>query len=1072
MASPCVVTYKGKKYSYADYIDLMANGELDALLNEGVVSLEGIAKSMGNPALSDVESTAKALENKKAEIEKLENEKANLLKNNTSTSKKLTEKTPSKVSVYLSTPNSDGSFNKSSERKSFVEGASIFAFEPLGDNKFAVYLNKNESSKKLVLQYPDKNIDPIFEALAAFNPKSESIQTVKPAIVELQENRYVLIEMGQIDYDNVAIDRENSKSNSANTSKIDSKIEKAKQELKAVESLLSKEQPTPKKEVKSKEPITIKPASESQLATAIEKVFKLPKAHAKRAAKVIAQSAKGLIKAGVFADEKAFWDAFPTLSNERVGEITEAQQQGAKGMYRAAINFINALTNPDLSTPLHEISHWWLTVLDASANSGNKEAKRMLDAFNGFAKGAEGKKFWNKSFTGEFNANNYKFRQELFARSWEKYLYDGVVPPSLKKLFDGFMDFMKDIYKDLTDINIQLSPNMLVLFNGIMGEDMKFDQVPKTVEQAVDDLAKALDALEGLFQEPSNKKEEDGYDIKRLRQAEEQGRNGGGEADASISDDISGVRGTAKEEQEGNRGANEIALFQESQGKDAKAQAQDKIKAAAEKAVQAGLSKKEFIERIKSNPQAAKLFDVLSEKEVGAIYQQAASGNPTNNIEEVVNSIVEDTGLGTSPRRYIARGLDHYADLAYRAALQALGAVQKTVKQKLIEPIADKRFREMLASGDPAAAFTAFLYEATRFNPDAMMAGDDFVDAQSTADAMIFHKIIHYYQAQDNLEQWKYWTDVFARIGTRYGRFISAMQEAATPEAIANRKIEEIQAKRNEKLNEKQSDGRTGKDIVEDVKENVKTTKDEAQAVAAGGKATGKAKPKAAKNINNNKAKPIRITALSSKEKQEKAASAKSRLDKYKGYLKAKGLLQSPYTATKEMMDELSAMMDDVIGMGAKNKEEAMATFMNLLEGIGIKEADAQEIFDEIWDDATHGEAVKKEFSDYLANRVANVAVTQTKAKKAISDPIELLARALISKVSEIIPDATKARVKADSKKTSPYAKLAELIKNGEITEQAWRDAMKEVEERIKARTDMSAEEKSSMIAMMERYSE
>ncbi len=1069
------------------------------------------------------------------------------------------------------------------------------------------------------------------------------------------------------------VERQERKVEQATGSKIKT-AEQSKQEVEVAPSSVDKGQvgegqkPSPasneKKEAKPKEPTTIKPTSEKELTNAMEKVFGLKKPIAKRVSKVIAQSAKGLIKAGVFADEKAFWDAFPTLSDEKVSEITEAQQQGAKGMYRAAINFINALTNPDLSTPLHEVSHWWLTVLDASANSGNKEAKRMLDAFDVFAKSGEGQKFWNKNFTGKFNPSNYKFRQELFARSWEKYLYDGVVPQSLKKLFDGFMDFMKEIYKDLTDINIQLSPNMLVLFNGIMGEDMRFDQVPaETVDIAVDELSDVLNELEGLFQEPSNKKEEDGYDIKRLRKAEEQGRissgeineiattvlsrlheavgekygtnssqytrivneeeafledlskeggfwvddadkqygdyysngqenvvyinpkntsevvklNNGGldpnwlefldrvalhnayfpstaytvegfgktskgefvailkqpfiQANAPTSQEINdymtqrgferlskyddSIIGTVEEDrsfidkkngiivedlhlgnvmkgEDGNmfvidpvisldtpdrgyggtrtpnEGQEDTTLFQESQSNNAKSKLEDSLTAAAEKAVQSGLSKKDFIAKLKSAATAEKLFKVISEKEVGKIFDKVVKGQPTDNIEEVVNSIVEDTGLGTSPRRYIARGIDHYADQAYRAALQALGAVQKTVKQKLIEPIADKRFREMLASGDPAAAFTAFVHEATKFNPDAMMAGDDFVDAQSTADAMIFHKIIHYYQAQDNLEQWKYWTDVFARIGTRYGRFISAMQEAATPEAIANKKIEEIQAKRNEKLNEKQSDGRTGKEIVEDVKENVKTTKDEAQAVTAGGKATGKAKSKAAKNINSNKPKPIRITALSSKEKQEKAASAKSRLDKYKGYLKAKGLLQSPYTATKEMMDELSAMMDDVIGMGAKNKEEAMATFMDLLEGIGIKEADAQEVFDEIWDDATHGEAVKKEFSDYLANRVANVAVTQTKAKKPITDPIELLARALISKVSEIIPDATKARVKADSKKTSPYAKLAELIKNGKISEQAWRDAMKEVEERIKARTDMSAEEKSSMIAMME----
>jgi hypothetical protein len=210
-------------------------GYTNIYLNTGITVSNQTKPVETNNVQSDIEA-------KKAEVTKLEKQKTDLLIQSNNP-QKITAKTPSKVSVYLSSANKDGSFNKSSERTSFVEGASILAFEPIANNRFAVYIDtKNPSAVKMALQYPDKRIEPTFEAISAFNPKAKTIQTIKPAIVELQGDKYVLIERGEIDYDNEGIEKINNKNTSVDTSQIDAKISKAQSELDA--ELKALEQPT------------------------------------------------------------------------------------------------------------------------------------------------------------------------------------------------------------------------------------------------------------------------------------------------------------------------------------------------------------------------------------------------------------------------------------------------------------------------------------------------------------------------------------------------------------------------------------------------------------------------------------------------------------------------------------------------------------------------------------------------------------------------------------------------------------------------------------------------------------
>ena len=93
---------------------------------------------------------------------------------------------------YLSTPNSDGSFNDSSVLPTYKEGASIYKFTKIGNNRAKFQIDEREASVKLALTYPDKSIDPVCDAVNAFNPKAKRIITDEVGEAELLNDKWVV----------------------------------------------------------------------------------------------------------------------------------------------------------------------------------------------------------------------------------------------------------------------------------------------------------------------------------------------------------------------------------------------------------------------------------------------------------------------------------------------------------------------------------------------------------------------------------------------------------------------------------------------------------------------------------------------------------------------------------------------------------------------------------------------------------------------------------------------------------------------------------------------------------------
>ena len=93
---------------------------------------------------------------------------------------------------FLSTPNSDGSFNESSSSSTYKDGATIYRFTKIGSNRAKFQIDEKDASARLALQYPDKNIDPVCDAVNAFNPKATRITTVEQGEAELQNGKWVV----------------------------------------------------------------------------------------------------------------------------------------------------------------------------------------------------------------------------------------------------------------------------------------------------------------------------------------------------------------------------------------------------------------------------------------------------------------------------------------------------------------------------------------------------------------------------------------------------------------------------------------------------------------------------------------------------------------------------------------------------------------------------------------------------------------------------------------------------------------------------------------------------------------
>jgi predicted nuclease with TOPRIM domain len=135
------------------------------------------------------------------DIEKLKQPKSNYPSRYSTADQEVISHEPKAEILFLSTPNSDGSFNESSASNTYKDGASIYRLIKTGSANAKFQIDEKESSIKLALQYPDKNIDPVCDAENAFNPRANRISTIKIGEAELQNGKWIINSKAVIRYE-------------------------------------------------------------------------------------------------------------------------------------------------------------------------------------------------------------------------------------------------------------------------------------------------------------------------------------------------------------------------------------------------------------------------------------------------------------------------------------------------------------------------------------------------------------------------------------------------------------------------------------------------------------------------------------------------------------------------------------------------------------------------------------------------------------------------------------------------------------------------------------------------------
>ena len=144
--------------------------------------------------------------------------------------------------------------------------------------------------------------------------------------------------------------------------------------------------------------------------------------------------------------QKFYQDGADTLYRDPKGAFSQRIDRRA---------VISLFERADASTFMHETAHFFFEELKAFAATSEKSAQ-MLKTVNDWL-GSDG-----ASYTVE--------QTEQFSRGFEQYLREGKAPSSyLKRVFDAFMNWMRNLYKTAKELNVKLNDEVRGVYGEILG---------------------------------------------------------------------------------------------------------------------------------------------------------------------------------------------------------------------------------------------------------------------------------------------------------------------------------------------------------------------------------------------------------------------------------------------------------------------------------------------------------------------------------------------------------------------------------------------------------------------------
>lgn len=198
--------------------------------------------------------------------------------------------------------------------------------------------------------------------------------------------------------------------------------------------------------------------------------------------------------------QKFYQDKDNTLYRDPKGAFSQRIGQRA---------LISLFERADASTFMHETAHFFFEELKAFAKTSKKSAE-MLDTINKWL-GSDG--------------NTYTEAQiEQFARGFEQYLREGKAPSNyLKRVFDAFMSWMRNLYKTARELNVQLNDDVRSVYANILGGtelDKYMDAAPAEVLGNSKKYWKAKrEAMDEIYAQNNQAKKVEKQFLKKTRQS-------------------------------------------------------------------------------------------------------------------------------------------------------------------------------------------------------------------------------------------------------------------------------------------------------------------------------------------------------------------------------------------------------------------------------------------------------------------------------------------------------------------------------------------------------------------------
>jgi len=171
------------------------------------------------------------------------------------------------------------------------------------------------------------------------------------------------------------------------------------------------------------------------------------------------------------------------LTDETLNKVTEGMAlfQGEQGGAHGATvktdqgkHIIFALTNPNVTTAMHELAHVWESYMTAT------ERQMFMDSV--------GHSDWTRETS------------EAFARGFEKYLYDGKAPSgSLTKMFEDFKRWLIKVYGGIkgTPVEMEISEPMRKMYDAMLGEARVNDLKQRKSTDIFDDISEFIKEIKG-----------------------------------------------------------------------------------------------------------------------------------------------------------------------------------------------------------------------------------------------------------------------------------------------------------------------------------------------------------------------------------------------------------------------------------------------------------------------------------------------------------------------------------------------------------------------------------------------